>query len=324
MVSAAAATAVALSAAIPAAAAPTGDAAGVRYRVKALYEQAESATERYDAAQERQARLRAQVEGLRDQVARGKDEVNRMRQGLAAVAGAQYRAGAVDPSLALLLSPDPGSYLDRAATLDRIGSRRADELRRLRDAERSLRERSSQAGKRLAELDRTRRALADQKQALRGRLAQAQRLLDSLPPDEQLAAGIGRDGLPVVGKPELPLTGEASSRAATALAAARSALGTPYAWGGTGPGGFDCSGLTYWAYQHAGVALPRTSQEQMRAGRRVPLAQARPGDLVVYRDDASHVAMYVGNGWVIHAPYPGARVRYDRVDMMPLAGVTRV
>jgi cell wall-associated NlpC family hydrolase len=78
-----------------------------------------------------------------------------------------------------------------------------------------------------------------------------------------------------------------------------------------------------WAYAHAGVHLPRTSQEQRFAGRRVPLSQARPGDLVVYRSDASHVAMYVGNGQVIHAPYPGAAVRYDPVGMMPISSVTR-
>ncbi|MYQ33840.1 C40 family peptidase, partial [Streptomyces sp. SID4956] len=116
----------------------------------------------------------------------------------------------------------------------------------------------------------------------------------------------------------------ASGRAAAAVAAARSALGRPYVWGANGPHGFDCSGLTQWAYAQAGVALPRTSQAQRYAGRPVPLSEARPGDLVLYRADASHVAMYMGNGQVIHAPYPGAPVRYDPVGMMPVSSVTRV
>lgn len=93
--------------------------------------------------------------------------------------------------------------------------------------------------------------------------------------------------------------------------------------GGAAPGGFDCSGLTQWAYGRAGVALPRTSQAQRGAGRQVPLSEARPGDLVTYRADASHIAMYVGGGQVVHAPYPGGRVRYDPVGMMPVSGVTR-
>ncbi|MGW4954680.1 C40 family peptidase, partial [Streptomyces parvulus] len=87
---------------------------------------------------------------------------------------------------------------------------------------------------------------------------------------------------------------------------------------------FDCSGLTQWAYAQAGVGLPRTSQAQSGTGRRVSLSEARPGDLVAYRDDASHIGMYAGNGQVIHAPYPGAPVRYDPVGMMPVSSITRV
>ncbi|SCE49955.1 NlpC/P60 family protein, partial [Streptomyces sp. DfronAA-171] len=71
----------------------------------------------------------------------------------------------------------------------------------------------------------------------------------------------------------------------------------------SGPGAFDCSGLMQWAWGRAGVGLPRTSQAQAGAGQRVPLSQARPGDLVTYRSDASHVGMYVGGGQVIHAPH---------------------
>ncbi|MET9972332.1 C40 family peptidase, partial [Streptomyces sp. NPDC006356] len=109
-----------------------------------------------------------------------------------------------------------------------------------------------------------------------------------------------------------------------AIAAAHSALGKPYVWGANGPSGFDCSGLIQWSYAQAGVALPRTSQGQRYAGRQVPLSEAQPGDVVTYRSDASHVGMYAGNGQVIHAPYPGAPVRYDPVGMMPGATVTRV
>ncbi len=79
-----------------------------------------------------------------------------------------------------------------------------------------------------------------------------------------------------------------------------------------------------WSYRQAGISLPRTSQGQRHAGRQVPLSQAQPGDLVTYRGDASHVGIYAGNGQVIHAPYPGARVRYDPVNMMSNVTVTRV
>lgn len=149
------------------------------------------------------------------------------------------------------------------------------------------------------------------------------RLLDSLPSEERAgfdrASRSGREGLP-----DLSGVAPGSARAMSAVAAAHQALGRPYVWGANGPSGFDCSGLMQWAYAQAGVSLPRTSQAQRYAGRMVPLSQARPGDLVAYRADASHIGMYVGNGQVIHAPYPGAPVRYDPVGMMPVSSVTRI
>lgn len=89
-------------------------------------------------------------------------------------------------------------------------------------------------------------------------------------------------------------TGEA------AVAAARSQLGAPYVWGGTSPSGFDCSGLTQWAYRQAGVEIPRTA-EQQAIGTQVTADQLQPGDLVVWD---GHVAMYAGDGQIIEAGDP--------------------
>ncbi|MER5971024.1 NlpC/P60 family protein [Streptomyces sp. NPDC002055] len=328
VLSAAAASAAAALSAAPAGADPHDGPAGVRARVDRLYEQAERATEQYNAATERRERLRTRAERIQESVARGQQQVNRMRDGLAGLAGAQYRAGGIDPALALLLSGDPETYLDKASTLDRIGSRQAGRLRALQEAQRSLRQQRTEAATRIAELERSRADVARHKKAVERRLAVARRLLNSLPAEAREAfARSSRDGGRADGAGGLDaLTGQApaSSRAAAAVAAARAAVGRPYVWGMAGPGGFDCSGLTQWSYRQAGVAIPRTSQAQRHAGRQVPLSQARPGDLVTYRSDASHVGMYMGNGQVVHAPYPGARVRYDPVGMIPGATVTRV
>lgn len=101
----------------------------------------------------------------------------------------------------------------------------------------------------------------------------------------------------------------ASGRAGEAIAFAKAQLGKPYIYGGTGPAGYDCSGLTMKAWGAAGVSLPRTSQAQAGAGRRVSLSELQPGDLVVY-NSLSHIGLYVGNGVVIHAPHTGDVVRY--------------
>ncbi|MER6709688.1 MULTISPECIES: NlpC/P60 family protein [unclassified Streptomyces] len=306
--------------AVPAGAAPYDD---TRAKVDRLYAQAEKATEAYNEADERADELRAEVGTARDRIARQQQRINSMRDSLGSLAGAQYRSGGIDPSLALLFSEDPDDYLDKASRLDRITAHQAGELKDLQDAMRELAQDREEATGKLRELEQSRKAVAAHKKTVEQKLAAARRLLDSLPDDERAAydraSRSGRTGMPDLGSATA-----ASGRGAAAVAAARSALGKPYVWGANGPTGFDCSGLMQWSYAQAGVSLPRTSQAQRFAGRQVPLSEARPGDLVVYRSDASHVGMYMGNGQVIHAPYPGAPVRYDPVGMMPVSSVTRV
>lgn len=97
-----------------------------------------------------------------------------------------------------------------------------------------------------------------------------------------------------------------SAAGQAAVDAARSAMGTPYRWGGTGQGGFDCSGLTQWAWRQAGVEIPRTAEAQT-VGRQVSAGELAPGDLLVWD---GHVAMYAGGGQIIEAG--------DPVQMNPL------
>ncbi|MBD0708451.1 MULTISPECIES: NlpC/P60 family protein [unclassified Streptomyces] len=325
VLTAAAATAAASLGAVPASADPGTGTAATRATVDRLFEEAEKATEGYNQADEKADALRRTVSQAQDALARGQERVNRMRGALGSAAGAQYRSGGIDPSLALLLSSDPDTYLDRAATLDRLTTRQSTVLGELRRERRRLDQRRAEGRQALAELERSRAEVARHKRTVEHKLAEARRVLARLTAAQRADFDRGsRSGGRAGELPPLADLGPASSRAAAAVLAARSVIGRPYVWGATGPSAFDCSGLMVWAYRQAGVSLPRTSQAQRYAGRQVPLSQAQPGDLVTYRGDASHVALYAGNGQVIHAPYPGARVRYDPVNMMSHITVTRV
>ncbi|MEV0439175.1 NlpC/P60 family protein [Streptomyces spectabilis] len=114
-----------------------------------------------------------------------------------------------------------------------------------------------------------------------------------------------------------------AAKAEKVIAFAEKQIGKPYVWGATGPGSYDCSGLTQAAWKTAGISLPRTTWDQVKVGTTVSTSGAKRGDLVFFYDDISHVGIYIGNGKMIHAPKPGANVRVESIYYMPIHSVVR-
>jgi peptidoglycan DL-endopeptidase CwlO len=125
--------------------------------------------------------------------------------------------------------------------------------------------------------------------------------------------------------------GASSNQVLTMLRAAYSRLGMPYVWGAAGPASFDCSGLVQWSFAQAGIRMPRVAASQALAGAAVPTSQLKAGDLLFYHTDPtapnyiSHVAIYLGNGWMIQAPEPGLDVEVVPAALgSEFAGAVRV
>ncbi|CAM00918.1 NlpC/P60 family protein [Saccharopolyspora erythraea NRRL 2338] len=116
--------------------------------------------------------------------------------------------------------------------------------------------------------------------------------------------------------------------AGQAISFADDQIGKPYVWGAAGPSAFDCSGLTQMAWKAAGVTIPKHSQAQYHeGGQKVPLSQAQPGDLVFWGygrdpDSVHHVALYLGDNEILHAPQPGENVErtkmWDGGELLPM------
>ncbi|WP_433448379.1 NlpC/P60 family protein [Streptomyces sp. CA-142005] len=289
----------------------------VKAKVDKLYEEAEKATEEYDGAEEKQAKLQKEISAIQDSVAHGQQELNKLRDGLGSMATAQYRSGGIDPSVQLFLSSNPDDYLDKASTLDQMSAQQVDTLKKVQGKQRELAQERAEATGKLKDLAATRTELGNKKKEVQGKLAAAQKLLNSLTAKEkaQLAAEQQRASRSPADRVNLGDAPTASGRAAAAFQAARSRIGSPYVWGATGPSSFDCSGLTSWAYAQAGVSIPRTSQAQANTGTRVySVSDLKVGDLVFFFNDLHHVGLYAGNGQILHAPRTGTVVRYESMD----------
>lgn len=137
---------------------------------------------------------------------------------------------------------------------------------------------------------------------------------------QQAAAAVG-----------LTSTAGISRLALLAIEAAQTQIGKPYMYGAAGPDSWDCSGLTQWAFAHAGVLIPRTAADQYAAiPDKVALGQIQPGDLLFWATDITdpttihHVAIYVGNGLMLAAPHTGTNVQVEPVYLDGYIGAVRV
>ncbi len=325
----------------------------VEKKVGDLYRQAESATEKYNAAKEKTAKQRERADALLDDVAKRTQKLNDAREELGSYAAAQYRTGAGVPDTAtFLLADSPQDFFDGSRLMDRMTGRQKEAVDDYVTQQSETMKKRQEATESLATLTETQNDLKTAKATVQRKLADARELMSKLTAEEKarLAAiekkkqqeaarkaaelaqqqaerqqaqedarqdGGGQGG--TSGSTGSTATPPASSdtgyatKADKALAFARGQIGKPYVWGATGPGSYDCSGLTQAAWKAAGVALPRTTYDQVKAGTTVPLAQAQPGDLVFFYDDITHVGLYIGNGKMIHAPKPGTFVREESV-----------
>ncbi|MCI3241654.1 MULTISPECIES: C40 family peptidase [Streptomyces] len=302
----------------------------IRAELDGLYRQAEVATEAYNAANEKATEQEKRLASLRKDLKRAENRVSDLHDLAGAAARTQYRGGDLaSTGIQLLLGDHPDDALDEASQ-----ARQA--LRNLvsvSDLQKSARAEVSRqtdaAAKKLRELNKSRTDKAAAKQKIEARITRA----------EQIEAGLQKEQARRLAQLEKDDTERAKSRwtgsdagggrtkatgaAAKAVDFAMAQRGKPYVWGAVGPSSYDCSGLTSTAWAAAGHPIPRTSQAQWHGLHRVALASARPGDLIIYFSDATHVGMYIGGGQIVHAPRPGRTVTIAPAASMPILGVVR-
>jgi cell wall-associated NlpC family hydrolase len=307
--------------------------------LQTLYRKTEAASEAYNGTAEKLKAQRAKVKKTNAALRRSRSALKAGRTEAGELARQQYRGGTtgIPASVQLLLSSNPQSAMDEGRLLKRAAGKQAVTVRRLTTGEREQAAVTAKAKKALAEQQRLAKKKKSQRDEVRARLNEVESMLSSMTDDEleqlrelesrQMAAAQDK----LMNSGALGGTRAPSENGDRALRYAIDQVGKPYVWGAEGPGSFDCSGLTSQAWlrsdsdraRSGGTPIPRTSQEQWRRLHRVPLSGLRPGDLVIYFPGATHVALYAGNGLVVQAPRPGAKVKVSPIAANPILGAVR-
>ncbi|MFF1441288.1 NlpC/P60 family protein [Streptomyces sp. NPDC058295] len=295
-----------------------------------LYQEAERATEAFNATEEQLKRRRAETARLDAALVKARLSLHRSRGAAGRLARQQYQGSTdISPYVRLLLARDPQHALDQGHLIGQLARERAGTVGRLASGERLA---DGLARKARAALDEqltlTERRKKERDDVTR-RLADVEELLASLTA-EQLAALAELERKSVAQAQEKLMASGAldedrkpSKEGEKAVRYAVRQIGKPYEWGAEGPRSYDCSGLTSEAWGHAGTPIPRTSEEQWAHLRRIPLTRLRPGDLVIYFPEATHVAMYLGGGKVVQAPRTGEQVKITEIAAQPVLGAVR-
>ena len=285
----------------------------VREQVEALQAKAESATERYNESQIKLNGIQSDLSALRGRIKREKRELNAVMRSVDNLARAQYASGGVDTSLQVLLADDPTQFLNQAAALDQIQRSQAASIRQTQTARLRLAQSEAELAAREKAAREVRNDMASAKREADTQLDKAERILDTLVGEQRRRyyARLAAERRASVKQAasysrNIPYS---STRAKKAVSYALAQVGDRYVYSATGPSSWDCSGLTMGAYRQAGISLPHYSYAQYQRAKKIPLSQARPGDLVFYfGGSVHHVGIYIGNGKMVHAANPGTGV----------------
>ncbi len=337
----------------PAAADPTTPMTvdDAKAQVAQLEADAGALDQQYVGVQQQIATDQAQLKQKKAAVAAQTAKVKQMRQEVGQVALAEFQNRSINTTARLFLTDDTDGFLNQVSTVEKVSQNQNSALQDYQTEQAQLATLERSTATDVAQLQAQQQSLAALRTQSDAKITQAKAVLAQLTVQEQQRIAAEEARLAAAAQAKAtggtntdPSTGSGSStssgsstgsgsgtgtvagsgRAARAVAFAKAQLGKPYVFATAGPNSYDCSGLTSAAWAAAGVHIDRTSEAQFHDGTSVAKSDLKPGDLVFYYSGISHVAIYVGNGQIIHAPNSRTVVKYAALDSMPYEGARRV
>ncbi len=285
----------------------------------------EVVTEEFNEAREALRRQQGEVQEAEEQAAAAGAELDALDDQVRELARSAYTGeGMTVSTLDLML--DSGSaeeFLSALGTLDAIAGHTDEVLTEVSAAADEAAGAEAEAEAAAAQAEEILAGIRARQSDLQARIAEYQEQHEALSAAEQAQVAQAHGGTVVAAAQPAAAAGPAAQVAVdTALAQA----GDPYVWAAAGPDSFDCSGLTQYAYAAAGVSLPHSSRMQSQMGTPVAVGELQPGDLLFFYSPVSHVAMYIGNGQMVHASTSSQPVHVASLSSMQgsLTGARRV
>jgi cell wall-associated NlpC family hydrolase len=284
----------------------------VQRRADRLFHEAEAAQERLNTIRVELKDARQGLQGLRSDVADQQHTLDAVSDRVSSMVAIQAQQSPMNLTTQLLASGDPDEFLAGLAAMQSYNSTQASLLDGYQAAAAELDLRKKQLRDQVDAIAEAKDQAAKEYETVKEKSDAAQDLLDELEA-EQVDTSRGDTTRPPTDAVEAT-----SEQAQIAVDYALAQLGDPYVYGAAGPDAFDCSGLTMYSWNAAGVALSHSSSVQSTQGTPVSISALVPGDLVFYYSPVSHVGMYIGGGNIVHAPHTGTTVQISSLYSMPI------
>jgi cell wall-associated NlpC family hydrolase len=278
--------------------------------------QLEVVTEELNEAKVVLERQQAAVQSAQQAAAEAQSQLDALDGQIRQLARSAYTSEGFSRIDVLLTSGSADELLHQMSTLDAIAGHTTDAITEVALAADEAESAQAAADAAVAEAQQQVDEITAKQSDLETKIADYKRQYAALSAPQQEAVSRAHSGVaaPAAAVPTGVVAPSGAAQVAVDTALAQ--VGDPYVWGAGGPNAFDCSGLTQYAYSAAGVSLPHSSRSQSTMGRSVSVSELQPGDLLFYYSPTSHVAMYVGNGQMVHASTSGKPVMVVSFDSM--------
>jgi cell wall-associated NlpC family hydrolase len=279
-----------------------------------LSNEVDSLGQQYDALKIQLAHAHSEVKVAKLAEERAQQAMAGSQKAVAQLAAMGYMNGGMDPTLQMLTSGNPDTFLSQASTVQQLNNEAGMRLSNLQKEQIAAARAQATAKEQIANANQIQTQINSKVKTINAKLS----VLNSSAMAQALAVFNQTGSYPDIVLPE------ATNVETHALRAALTQRGKPYLWGAAGPDDFDCSGLVVWAYAQEGISLPHYTGSLWNDGEHISRDNLEPGDLVFFDADISHVGIYLGNGLMVDAPHSGSVVRVEAVWWGQYVGAVRI